>query len=308
MRVLVTGGTGFIGTNLVKELIRLGHEVSLFVRPSYNHTRVANFGKDLHDIYIADFTDYEAIIECVLECEPEWVFNLSSYGVHPNETDVTTTLSTNYWNVERLLQACVDVGSVKSFVHTGSCLEYGTVNEPTTEGHPLVANTVYGKSKALASKIVADMSIKHDFNAVTARLYAVYGPYEAKTRLIPKLIEYGSREQFPPLVSPDTARDFVYVDDVVNALILVAKSTNLPRGSAYNITSEAQTTIRELTGLVGNLMQFTAVPEWGSMPAKQWDTNVWVGDGSKIYDELDWYPKINLVNGLQKTIDWWKQQ
>jgi len=306
-KVLVTGGTGFVGTNLVKELIYQGHSVDLLVRPSYNHSKVADFGKDLNGVYIADFTQPKEVLTCIKDSEPEWVFNLSSYGVHPGETSPTLSLVTNHWNVEKLLEACITVGCVKSFVHTGSCLEYGTIHEASTEKHPLKANTTYGYSKALASANIALQSVKHDFNAVTARLYAVYGPYESKARLIPKLIEYGMKGQFPPLVSPDTARDFVYVDDVVNALITLAKSTP-PRGSAYNITSEIQTTLRELTGVISSIMGFTAVPVWGSMPAKQWDSTTWVGDGDKIYHELGWYTKTNLESGLQKTIDWWKQQ
>ena len=285
MKVLVTGSSGFIGQNLVNALLKSGHLVHKFTRNEYDKATT--------------------VIDTI---QPDWVFNLASYGIHPDQKEVSEMVMVNFANTERLLRACIDVGCVKSFIHTGSCLEYGPVDHHSTEKDLLKANTTYGYTKALASKVVAELAQRCNINAITARLYAVYGPHEAPTRLIPKLIEYGMREQFPPLVAPETARDFVYVDDVVEALILLAKTEDIPRGSAFNVCSESQTTLRELTGLIGNLMGFTAVPNWGSMPAKEWDTNVWVGDASKMYQTTGWFADTNLVDGLQYTIDFYKNK
>lgn len=132
------------------------------------------------------------------------------------------------------------------------------------------------------------------------RLYSAYGPWEEPKRLIPTLVRAGLRGELPPLVNPDVARDFVYMEDVCEAFALAA-SAHLPeRGAVYNVASGTQTTLRELVDLARRVFGITAQPDWGSMEERDWDTTTWVGDPSKIGSQLGWRPRVSLEEGLAR--------
>ena len=134
------------------------------------------------------------------------------------------------------------------------------------------------------------------------RLYSIYGPYEEPTRLIPTLIAHGLRGTLPPLVSPTTARDFVYVDDAVDALISLAQA---PRpGAVYNLCTGRQTTMATVVETARQLMGITVEPVWSSMQRRSWDTDIWVGSPAALEHDLGWRSKIDFPTGLQRTIEW----
>jgi dolichol-phosphate mannosyltransferase len=147
-----------------------------------------------------------------------------------------------------------------------------------------------------------------DVHAVTLRLYSVYGPWEEPNRLVPKLIANGLDGKLPPLVAPDTARDFVYVDDVHDAFVTAAERTDVARGSIFNVGSGRQTTLREIVATARDLLAVEREPEWGSHAARSWDTSVWVSDPSLAERELAWRAQRSLRDGLAETIAWLRDE
>ena len=131
-----------------------------------------------------------------------------------------------------------------------------------------------------------------------------YGPYEEPRRLIPALIVHGLRGELPKLASPDVARDYVYIDDVVEAFLAAATQTTEETGGVYNLGTGKQTSLREVVDVARQVMNISADPVWSSMSNRQWDTDRWVADNTKIQRELQWQPRVNFEEGLRKTIDW----
>ena len=121
--------------------------------------------------------------------------------------------------------------------------------------------------------------------------------------MIPSLIVAGVDGRLPPLVSPDTARDFVYIDDVTEAYILAATAGSDP-GSIFNIGTGRQTTLGQIVDVVRSLMAIASEPVWNSMPGRRWDTDVWVCDNRLAREQLHWNPRTGLDEGLAATIDW----
>ena len=130
-RILITGGTGFVGANLARRLMRDGHDVHLLVRPDYRSWRIDSIKPDLR-LHTASITDAEALTRAVRAARPDWVFHLAAYGAYPSLQDTKRMFDTNVLGTTRLLDACQAV-TVEAFVHAGSSSEYGRRTEPHSE-------------------------------------------------------------------------------------------------------------------------------------------------------------------------------
>ena len=304
-RALVTGGSGFIGANLVSRLLSEGHETHLLVRPAHETWRLQELADALH-IHTVDLDDREGVSRAVAEAKPDWVFHLAAYGAYSSQTGFERMVATNLLGCAALLDACAQVG-IETFINAGSSSEYGYKDHATSEDEILEPNSHYSITKSAATHYCRYTAKKFDLNAVTVRLYSIYGPYEDPNRLIPTLILHGLRGGLPPLVSPAVGRDFVYVDDAVDSILQVAAAPSIPRGAVYNICSGVQTSLREVVEIAKTLLPITVDPVWSTMPERLWDTERWVGSPARTARELGWRAQTSFEAGLGKTIDWLKQ-
>jgi len=133
----------------------------------------------------------------------------------------------------------------------------------------------------------------------------MYGPFEEPGRFIPTLIMKGLEGTLPPLVSADVARDFIYVDDFVEACVLCAKKTH-EWGAVYNCGTEQQITIREAVEISQRLFGMKEKPQYGSMGNRSWDTHIWVSNSQKIQSVLGWRPQHTFAQGFAKTVKWFQ--
>ncbi|HNW44280.1 MAG TPA: NAD-dependent epimerase/dehydratase family protein [Elusimicrobiales bacterium] len=299
---LVTGGTGFVGANLVRRLLREGHRVHLLARPGYAVWRIRELIPELV-LHEAPLDDRRRLTDTVKEIKPDWIFHLAAHGAYSWQNDSGAIISANLAGTVNLLEACLETG-FEAFVNTGSSSEYGFKDHAPAETECPEPNGCYAVTKAAATNFCRYISRARNVHAPTLRLYSVYGPYEDPRRLIPALVVNGLAGRLPPLVSPATARDYVYAEDVCDAYLLAAARTDLPRGSIYNVGTGIQTTMREAVETARGVLRLAAEPGWGTMPARTWDTEVWVADSSLIRRELGWAPRFSFVDGFRKTADW----
>ena len=137
----------------------------------------------------------------------------------------------------------------------------------------------------------------------TLRLFSVYGPWEEPTRLIPTVIRRAMTGLTLEMVAPEVARDFVYVGDVIRALLDFDRLRRAS-GEVINLGSGVQITLREVVEAVQDLFGHRSQVVWGGMPARQWDTTRWVADRSHAARILDWEPSVGLREGLARTAEW----
>ncbi|HSQ00308.1 MAG TPA: NAD-dependent epimerase/dehydratase family protein [Candidatus Dormibacteraeota bacterium] len=301
-RVLITGGTGFVGANLTRRLVRDGHEVHLLARATHDPWRIEAIRESIA-LHVADLQDLDGVIQTVERIRPAWVFHLAAHGGYSWQTNLGGIVATNVVGTANLLEACMRTG-FDAFVNAGSSSEYGPKDHPAAEEEALEPNSYYAVAKASATLLCRHAARSRRFRIPTLRLYSVYGPYEEPNRLVPALIVHGLRGTLPPLTSPDTARDFVYVDDVVDAFLLAATRPGSDPGAVYNVGSGTQTPLRTLVELARQVLGIAMAPAWESMPNRAWDTNVWVADTRKIDRELGWRPMRTIHEGLTSTIRW----
>jgi nucleoside-diphosphate-sugar epimerase len=269
-----------------------GHEVTAAVRPGGDSWRL-----DVPAVQV-DLRDAGAVAEAFRAARPQWVFHLAARGGYSWQADARPVLESTVLGTAAVLEAAAATG-VDVLVHAGSSSEYGRKDHAPSEDEPLAPDSVYGVGKAAATLLSRVAAVR----TVTLRLYSVYGPLEDPRRFVPTLLEHALRGELPPLVAPETARDFVYVDDVVEAFVRAAEA-DVPAGAVYNVGSGVQTTIREAVETARRLFAVAAEPEWGSLPARSWDTTVWVAGVARARAELGWEARTPFDEGLRRTADW----
>lgn len=302
-RVLVTGGSGFVGANLVRRLIRDSHEVHLLLRPGYQTWRLAGLFDQIrvHELLLHDA---ESVARAVETIRPEWVFHLAAHGAYSWQTDLQQMVQTNIQGTTALVTACLRTG-FEAFVNAGSSSEYGYKSTPPSEREFLEPNSHYAVTKASATLFCRYTSQRERVPITTLRLYSAFGAYEDPNRFIPSLITNGLKGRYPPLVSPDTARDFVFVEDVVDAFLLAAARRE-DIGEVYNIGTGVQTSIADAVAVARRELVIREVPTWGTMPNRTWDTSIWVANNTHAITRLGWQPRTRFDKGFKQTVEWFK--
>jgi len=301
-RVVVTGAAGFVGANLARRLILDGHEVNLFVRPGGDRWRIRDIEQEAKVVQV-DLADAGAVERALRPACPDWVFHLAAYGAYPAQTDAERMVRTNIAGAMNLVQACLKIG-FEAFVNTGSSSEYGFKQKAAPETECLEPNSDYGWTKAAATLFCQHSARRHKVQIPTLRLYSVYGPFEEPTRLMPSLVVRGLRGQLPPLADRTIARDYVYIDDVCEAYLKAATTPGQEPGAIYNVGSGVQTTLGEVVQIAKKQLRIDAECNWGAMPNRSWDTNVWLSDVQKIQRELAWKAEVDLPDGFGRLADW----
>lgn len=306
MRALVTGAGGFVGANLVRHLLVSGHAVVAIERPGGSFWRLSEVSEDA-EVVDLDLLDGAGIKRVVADAKADWVFHLAAHGAYSWQRDSELIMQTNLVSTVRLLAACEEQG-FSAFIHAGSSSEYGFKDHAPKETERVDPNSDYAVMKAAATTHGRFVAQRDDFHVVTLRLYSVFGPWEEPGRLMPTLVARGLEGRLPPLVSPNTPRDFISVDDTNRAFVTAAQRTDVPRGALYNIGSGVETKLREVVQLARAELGIEAEPEWGTEPQRDWDARVWVADASLARQELGWSAQDDIATGFKALADWMRER
>lgn len=301
MRVLVTGATGFVGACLTRRLLEMGHEIHVFVRQTANSWRIADIAHHLvlHDV---DLRDAHAVEQTVASIRPNKIFHLATYGGFSFQKDVDAIYAANLLGTVNLIHACEKVG-FDCFIHTGSSSEYGIKTEPMKESDLLEPLGDYAVSKAAATLFCRSEALQKGLPIVTLRVFSPYGPWDDPQRLIPYVIASLLNGTSPELSSPASVRDYIFIDDVIDAYLAVM-GASITAGEIYNVGSGRQTGIGEVVDRIVSALDNGVMPRWGAESPKRPEPNVWVADTGKMKTHFNWEATTCLEDGLQQTISW----
>lgn len=299
--ILVTGASGFVGANLFHLIARYRSDVFAVVQREKNW-RLQDVPN--HQVAAVDLNDENAVKNLVDGTMPKTVFNCVAYGAYSFEKDAGLIYETNFLSTRRLAGMLAN-RPFSAFVHAGSSSEYGNNCAGPKEDDPCAPNSDYAVSKVAVSNYLNYMGKHKQFPCVNLRLYSVYGPLEDTSRLMPSLVRKALAGHWPPLVDPETSRDFVYVEDVCKAFILAAAKMNPSLfGESINIGSGKKTTIAELVGIAKDAFGVPDLPVYNSMDARSWDLRDWFSDPEKAERTLGWRAETTLETGLKKLSEW----
>ena len=303
-RVLVTGAAGFVGAVLVRRLLALGHEVHALSKPSTKRWRLEGVARDLatHD---QDLTDEEGLRALLLRIKPDVIYHLAAHGAYPFQTDADAVIQTNILGTWNLLKASAAV-DYEVFVNTGSSSEYGFKDFAMRETDLLEPNSYYSVAKCAQTLLCQHFAKTHKKPVTTFRLFSAYGPWEEPSRLIPTLVRRCLAGEDLELVPPETARDFVFVEDVVDAYLRLDELGKLS-GEILNVGTGVQSTIKDVVSAVLEHTGARVACHWGRMQPRIWDSKIWVADITKSGRLLHWRPETSLARGIARTVAWTRE-
>jgi nucleoside-diphosphate-sugar epimerase len=299
--ILVTGGGGFIGCGIVRRLLARGAAVHVLLRPQAVPWRLEGF-LDQVTVHRVDVLDAGGVRDAVGRIAPAAVFHMATHGAYEVQSDARRILETNIVGSYNVLEASVAAG-VAVFVNAGSSSEYGLKREPMREAERLEPNSVYAVAKAAQTHLASLVASRGPTAVVTFRLFSVYGPWEEPTRLMPTLIRRARAGLPLEMAAPDTARDFVYVEDVLDALVDIDRLT-AATGEIFNLGTGVQSRLRDVVAAVQAAVGGNSEVRWGGMPPRHWDTDMWQADVSKARAVLGWSPKHTLAEGVARMAAW----
>ena len=305
-KVLITGGGGFVGANAVRAFLAMGKEVHVLEYPGCDLWRLKDIQEKI-TVHTADIANYEELEPLIQNIKPEVILHFAAYGAYQGtQQDVEKTIQTNLLGTINLVRSCSKVG-FRAFVHTGSSSEYGIKDQPMKETDTLEAYNLYGITKAAATLYCQNAAKKDGLPIVIIRPFAVYGPFEEQTRLIPTLVMSYLKGESPKLSTSDSVRDFVFVEDVVAAYMAAIQNIEKAKGEIFNVGTGVQYTIGQAADMVQNIIGSNLKPEYGQIPQAQKEPTHWVADISKAKALLGWQPGYTIEQGLDKTIRWFKE-
>ncbi|RPG95898.1 MAG: NAD(P)-dependent oxidoreductase [Candidatus Pelagibacter sp. TMED165] len=296
-KILIPGGTGFIGYHLIFYLVKKGwivHSLSKFKPKKTRRVKGAKY------IY-CDVRDKKKL-RSKLDKYYDYIVNLSGYVDHSNNQSITRihfngckNLIFNYLN-----------NKPKKFIQIGSSIEYGKQRSPQRENKKNSQETysTYGNAKLLSTKFLLEQKKKYNFPITILRLYLVYGPKQDLNRLIPITIMNALKKVKFNCSEGKQLRDFVYIDDLINAIVKTFKNEK-SNGEIINVGSGNPISVKKLIIKICKLAN-GGNPQFGKVSLRKDEIFKLYPSLKKVKKILNWQAKVNLDKGLKKTIKYYK--
>ena len=299
MRALVTGVGGFVGAHLAARLVADGWDVVGTARPGSPAWRLGALGVDGRvEVVEVDLAGRDATGEVARWADADVAFLLAAARSSPTEADKAATAAVNgisaQWLVEALGHRC------RAVVRLGSSTEYEDTIGPMDERTPVRPRGFFGVTKAAGSRLVAAAAARRGLRAAVLRAFQVYGPLDHPTRLVPSALRAARFGQTLPLTGPARCRDWVFVDDVVEACVRAATADGLAPGQVLNVGTGRQVANEQLVAEVERVTGRPVAVALGAHPGRSWDSSSWVCDPTLAGELLGWKAEVDLAEGLAR--------
>jgi len=310
MKILVTGGAGFIGSHLVEVLLAEGHTLSViddfndFYDPKIKRKNLQTVLDDVR-LHAIDIRDKDAVLDAVAEERPDAIAHLAARaGVRPSIQRPELYLSTNIYGTFHLLEAAKDYG-VKRFIFASSSSVYGASGIPPFREDQVLNQTLspYACTKLAGEHLCSNYSYLYQIQVICLRFFTVYGPRQRPDLAIHKFTDLIHRGKPIDVYGDGTARrDFTYIDDIIQGVLAAIQYEGAPF-DIFNLGENETIELREVIanieaelGKKGTINQLPTAP--GDMPETY-------ADISKARQLLGYAPNTRIQSGLRKFIEWY---
>jgi UDP-glucose 4-epimerase len=303
-QVLVTGAEGFIGSHVVKRLLREGAVVHALVNKGSSLWRIQECISRI-TMLDADITDHISLQSSIPPIKPQFVFHLAALvDVSRSWELIAPLVQTNLIGTINLLSAVRET-PLEAFLHASSSEEYGDAPSPIPESQRESPISPYSFSKAAATHFCQVAARTFDLPVMVARLFPVYGPFQEGSMFIPSAIKDLLTNREFSMSPGEQEREFTYVDDVIEACLRIALCPDA-RGEVINVGSGVPYRLKDVAAMIRVLVGGETTVDMGALPYRK-------GEGRKIFCNnrtvkklTGWSPKVSLEEGLRLTVAWYK--
>jgi NAD dependent epimerase/dehydratase len=310
-KIIITGGTGFIGSHLSELLVRLGHRVVVFDRYNPNNhwgwLEVSRYRNDM-EVILGDVRDYDSVFRAMEGCDS--VFHLAALiGIPYSYISPLAYIRTNVEGTYNVLEAARNLGLEQVLV-TSTSETYGTAQyTPIDEMHPLVGQSPYSASKIGADQLALSYHKSFNLPLKIVRPFNTYGPRQSARAVIPTIITQalsGAGELKLGNIAP--TRDLTFVKDTCSAFLEIYQSDSF-LGEVTNVGMNREISIENLAKKITTLMNLDCTFNAESQRVRPEKSEVerLVCDNAKLLENSTWVPKYDLELGLIETINWLKE-
>ena len=309
MRILVTGGAGFIGSHFVENCLALGHSVAVidefndFYDPAIKRANVAAFGKDV-PIHEVDIRDGEAVLAVVKAGKFDSIVHLAARaGVRPSIKEPKLYIDTNVVGTWNLLEAAKQA-HVPRFICASSSSVYGVLKTAPFREDMALTQTIspYAATKLAAEQLCSNYAHLYGLRTINLRFFTVYGP-----RQRPDLAIHGftrslwEGQPIKKFGDGSTRRDYTYVDDIIQGMV-ACLSYEGQLCDVFNLGESQTTTLNELIAAIeGTLGRTAKIEQLSEQPG---DVPLTYADISKARALLGYDPHTKIAQGIPKFVEW----
>ncbi len=303
--ILITGANGFVGSHACEAILKAGAKLTQLVNANVSSSNTER-------VQIAvDLTNRNRVAEVFSALKPDYVIHLAG---EKNRNDIGTQFRDSYdRNLSislNVIESCLALPKFKRLIFLGSCDEYGRGSSPFDETQREMPENIYGLSKLAVTKILSGLHQSRQFPSVVLRPTLIYGPNQGDEMFLSALIQSLLVQKDFAMTYGEQYRDFVYIDDVVDAIIKSLTADDQVNGAVINIGAGDSWQVKNIATLVANLihknvnnhLKFGVVPY---RPTEVMNYAVNIGRASQL---LGWKPTIKLVQGLQQTVNHFRAQ
>jgi len=304
-QVLLTGGCGFIGSEVTKQLSEFGANITIIDNLSSGKEE---YVKDFPNVSLvkADLMDKSLLPELVKD--KDYVIDLAALPFIPDsyyipkkffEVNVNATID--------LATAVIKEKTAKRFVHISSSEIYGSARYvPMDENHPTIPQSTYAVSKLAGERVIFTLYKEHNLPAVIIRPFNSFGPNITQPYIIPEIINQMLKSDKIKLGNINSKRDLTFVSDTARGIILSLIKEGIA-GEVLNLGSQRSYSIKELVDLVSEIMSKKVEIEIDSSRFRPFDVDNLVCNYDRANRLLGWKPEVSIKSGLESTINWIKE-
>jgi len=291
-KILITGGNGYLGSFLTKALLKEGADVAVI------DTKKGDFNNE----YILDITNKTEVTNAINKIQPKIIFHLAASLSRDRNFDGFNTINKiNHQGTYNLLSALKDI-PYENFIFSSTSEVYGNNVAPFHEEQIPDPVSPYSLTKVYSENLIRTFSHLNHKNFTILRLFNFYGKNMSKEFFIPQMINALKTKKSFEMTEGAQTRDFLYIDDVVNGMLLSAQKTTF-KNQTYNLCSSHAVSLKELVLLIKETINSNCNIHFGALPYRK--NEIWnmMGDNSKIRKKLGFKTTYSLKSGISQLIN-----
>lgn len=303
MKILLTGATGFIGSNIAKALLDSGYEVHATYRTSSSFEKCIEFADAINWIN-TETVDWKDQIRAI---KPDQLIHVAWGGIEAENRNNWEIQLGNFWFSKEYFDLAKECG-IKKVIAFGSQAEYGVYDFPVNETTLPMPNDAYGSTKVLTANYLRNLFYNSTTEWYWIRIFSVFGEGENSNWLMPTVISKLIKKEQIPLTSCEQQYNYLYIKDFL-AQFLAVVECNENNSGIYNLCNKESFSLKKILVQIANLMDVSSnLLQFGKIPLRSGQNMLIAGDNSKFINIFPVNEEIGLTQGLINTIEYHKNR